>query len=84
VARLSPDQLRRRDQFEGLIRLMEPMLNAVLAAGERLSRVVEREDHDYFPPHSPNLPLPSAPDGSREETRAVTSGGADTGGGSRS
>jgi hypothetical protein len=50
VAQLSPDQLRTRDRVETLIRLMAPALNVVLAAGERLSRLVEREDHEYYPP----------------------------------
>jgi hypothetical protein len=50
VAPMSPQQLRRREQVESLIRLMSPALNAVLAVGERLSRIVEREDVEYYPP----------------------------------
>jgi hypothetical protein len=46
----TPEQLRRREQFEGVIRLVSPALNLVLAVGERVSRVVEREDVDYYPP----------------------------------
>jgi hypothetical protein len=34
---------------ETIIRLMAPGLNLVLAAGERLSRVVSSEDDDYYP-----------------------------------
>jgi hypothetical protein len=49
VANLTPDQRRRRDQVESLIRLMAPALNLVLAAGERLSRLVEPDDPDYYP-----------------------------------
>ncbi|MEA2474852.1 MAG: hypothetical protein QOE06_2767, partial [Thermoleophilaceae bacterium] len=37
---LTPEQRRRRDQVEMLIRLMAPGLNLVLGAGERLSRIV--------------------------------------------
>ena len=50
MAPLTPDQRRRREQVEGLIRLAAPALNLVLAAGERLSRLVEPEDVEYYPP----------------------------------
>jgi hypothetical protein len=60
VSRLTSDQLRRREQFESVIRLAEPFLNAVLAAGDRLSRLVEPEDRDYYPPRSQDLPPPTA------------------------
>jgi hypothetical protein len=50
VSPLSPEQRRRREQFEGVIRLAAPALNLVLAAGERLSRLVEPEDVEYYPP----------------------------------
>jgi len=49
LAKLAPAQVRRREQVETLIRLMAPALNLVLAAGERLSRIVEPEDTDYYP-----------------------------------
>ena len=52
LAPLTPDQLRRRERVEGLIRLAAPGLNLVLALGERLSRLVEPEDHEYYPPRS--------------------------------
>jgi hypothetical protein len=47
---MTPDQLRTRQRIEGLIRLMSPGLDLVLAVGERISRVVEREDVEYYPP----------------------------------
>ena len=47
---LDPGQLRRREQVETLIRLLSPGLNAVLAVGERVSRLVEPEDVEYSPP----------------------------------
>jgi len=50
VTPLTPGQHRRREQVEGLIRLAAPALNLVLAAGERLSRLVEPEDVEYYPP----------------------------------
>jgi hypothetical protein len=49
VAPLTPEQRRTRDRVEALIRLMAPGLNLVLAAGERLSRIVEPEDSEYYP-----------------------------------
>jgi hypothetical protein len=47
---LSPDQLRTRRRIESLIRLMTPALDAVLAVGDRISRIVEPADVDYYPP----------------------------------
>jgi hypothetical protein len=49
VAKLTRDQLRTRERVETLIRLMAPGLNLILAAGERLSRVVEPDDPEYYP-----------------------------------
>ena len=53
---LTPDQLRTRERIEGVIRLMAPALDLVLAAGDRLSRLVEPEDHEYYPPRSTQPP----------------------------
>ena len=53
---LTPVQRQRRDRFETLIRIAEPGLNLVLAAGERLSRLVQRGDDDYYPPQRGSLP----------------------------
>jgi hypothetical protein len=50
MAPLSPDQLRTRQRIEGLIRLMTPALDALLAVGDRVSRIVEPGDVDYYPP----------------------------------
>jgi hypothetical protein len=50
MAPMTPDQLRTRQRIEGLIRLMAPALDVVLAVGERVSRIVEREDVEYYPP----------------------------------
>ena len=49
---LTPEQRRRRDQVESVIRLMAPALNLVLAAGERLSKIVSPEDDEYYPVRS--------------------------------
>ena len=50
MATLTPDQRRTRDRVEAVIRLAAPALNLVLAAGERLSRIVEPDDPEYYPP----------------------------------
>ena len=49
---ITPEQRRRRDQVETLIRLAAPGLNLLLAAGERLSRLVSPEDDEYYPVRS--------------------------------
>jgi hypothetical protein len=52
VGNLTPEQRRTRDRFETLIGLLAPGLNLVLAAGDRLSRIVEPEDAEYYPVRS--------------------------------
>ena len=57
---LTPEQLRTRDRVESLIRLMTPGLNLVLVAGDRLSRLVEPVDHEYYPPRQGQVEPPPA------------------------
>ena len=67
MAPLTPDQVRRRNQVETLIRLMAPALNIMLAVGERVSRIVEPGDPEYYPPRVENVEQPSAlRDGARD------------------
>lgn len=62
MAPLTPDQARRRDRVESLIRLAAPGLNLLLAVGERVSRLVEPEDHEYYPPRTRGgAPQPAPP-----------------------
>jgi hypothetical protein len=49
VTELTSSQARTRDRFETLIGLMAPGLSLVLAVGDRVSRVVQPEDFDYYP-----------------------------------
>lgn len=58
MAPLTPDQLRTRARVERVIGLMAPALDLVLWAGERLSRLVEPEDHEYYPPRTTTLEPP--------------------------
>jgi hypothetical protein len=50
MALLTADQLRTRRRVESVIRVIAPALDLVLAAGDRISRVVEPEDVEYYPP----------------------------------
>ena len=66
MAPLTPEQRRRRYRFETALRVAEPALNLVLAAGERLSRLVERGDDDYYPPRRGDLLPPTGGPAPRE------------------
>jgi hypothetical protein len=49
MADLTPSQIKTRERFEALIGVMVPALNLVLETGDRLSRMVQPEDHEYYP-----------------------------------
>jgi hypothetical protein len=49
MAKLTPDQQRKRDRAEAVIGAMAPVLTVVLAVGERISRIAQPEDHEYYP-----------------------------------
>ena len=48
----TPQQVRMQERFEALIGLAAPVLDLVLAAGDRLSRVAGPED-EYYPIRPP-------------------------------
>ena len=52
MATLSATQRAWRGRIEAGLRLVAPALDLVLAAGDRLSRAVERDDLDWVPPRS--------------------------------
>lgn len=60
IARLTPQQVRLRERFEGLIGFVAPALDLVLAAGDRLSRVTGPED-EYYPIRPPGEAFELAP-----------------------
>ena len=46
---LTPSQQKKRERIESVIGLMAPALNVVLMTGDRISRIVQPEDYDYYP-----------------------------------
>ena len=46
---LSPSQERNRRRFETLLGIAAPALSLVLTTGDRISRLVQPEDFDYYP-----------------------------------
>ena len=50
MAQPSPTQLQWRRRVEAGLAIVAPALDLMLAAGDRLSRAVERDDLDWVPP----------------------------------
>ncbi len=46
---LDPGQREKRDHVESLISAAAPMLDLVLAVGEKISRIAEPTDFEYYP-----------------------------------
>jgi hypothetical protein len=49
MAELTPGQQRVREQVEGMIATASPILDLILGVGDRISRIVEPENHEYYP-----------------------------------
>jgi hypothetical protein len=58
VAYRSASQLARRRRIESLIRVAAPVLDVVLYAGDRASRIVGRNQIGPEPARRPGLPKP--------------------------
>jgi hypothetical protein len=60
MAPLTPSQERTRERVETVIGVMAPALTLLLAVGDRVSRLVQPEDHEYYParPLGDREPLP--------------------------
>jgi hypothetical protein len=67
MTRLTPAQERTREKVETVIGLMAPALSLVLAAGDRISRVVAPEDHEYYPARPVGEPEPAEPEPAEPE-----------------
>jgi len=55
-ATLTPGQQRTRARFETVIGAAAPFLDLVLAVGDRISRLAEPEDYEYYPVRSGERP----------------------------
>jgi hypothetical protein len=53
---LTPAQRRTRERVETVIGLAAPFLDLLLAVGDRISRIAEPEDHEYYPVRADELP----------------------------
>jgi len=60
MPRSTPEQVRLRERFEGLIGLLAPALDLVLSAGDRISRIAGPED-EYYPIRPPGESFKLAP-----------------------
>jgi hypothetical protein len=58
---MTPDQVRTRERVEKVIRIAAPALNLMLAVGERVSKIVEPQDHEYYPPRASTQAAPPPP-----------------------
>ena len=69
---LSPAQQRNRERVETLIGVAAPFLDLVLAVGDRISRLAEPEDYEYYPVRSErggaDRPPPGTPAGESTAT----------------
>jgi len=59
---LTPQQQRMRGRVEGVIGLAAPFLDLVLAVGDRISRVAEPRDYEYYPVRAGELGERSGPE----------------------
>ena len=62
MAHMTPRQLANQDRIEAVIGLAAPFLDLVLGVGDRISRIVEPTDNEYYPirPGGP-VSLPGEP-----------------------
>jgi hypothetical protein len=58
----TPGQVRTRERIEGVIRLAAPALDLLLVVGDRVSRAIEPQDVEYYPPRlTESQPAPRIP-----------------------
>lgn len=58
---LTPAQLRNRERVETLIGVAAPFLDLLLAVGDRISRIAEPQDYEYYPVRADELPREERP-----------------------
>jgi hypothetical protein len=52
---LTPAQRRNRERVERVIGVAAPFLDLVLAVGDRISRIAEPQDYEYYPVRADEL-----------------------------
>jgi hypothetical protein len=52
----TPTQLAWRERIESVLRVVAPALDLMLAAGDRVSRIVDRDGPDWTPPRRVDEP----------------------------
>jgi hypothetical protein len=62
---LTPAQRRNVERVETLIGIAAPFLDLLLAVGDRISRIAEPHDYEYYPVRADERPR-------EERTRAAT------------
>jgi hypothetical protein len=70
MSELTSRQLRVRQRIEGLIGVAAPVLDLVLAAGDRVARIASPDDREQYPVHpaaQPALLEPPAQGGAAED-----------------
>lgn len=73
MANLTPGQIATRKRFEQAIGLAAPFLDVVLGVGERISRIAEPTDHEYYPIRpGGRVALPGEPGYDAEADLAIT------------
>lgn len=65
-ATLTPGQRRTRARVETVIGLAAPFLDLVLAVGDRISRLAEPEDYEYYPVRAGELAERSMAEGASD------------------
>jgi hypothetical protein len=55
----TPAQRRNVQRAERVIGVAAPFLDLLLAVGDRISRIAEPEDHEYYPVRSEGMPRPA-------------------------
>jgi hypothetical protein len=53
---LTPAQRRNVERAETLIGLAAPFLDLLLAVGDRISRIAEPQDYEYYPVRAERMP----------------------------
>jgi hypothetical protein len=53
---LTPGQRRNVERVETLIGIAAPFLDLLLAVGDRISRIAEPQDYEYYPVRAAELP----------------------------